>query len=486
MKTRSTTIFAAVVFLITLAACAKLTDTPTPTPVPIVPTPQYPHVAPYLLDPEDGLSVKTAEVLLNWRFKEKLGPNEHFDVRVWRDGETPAGIAWADEDKYDLTNYLRTNGPGVYHWSIAVIRGQEGKFEADLSPASPTWTLTVTEVPTPVPPEATVIVPVGFKVQLFGIATYPTSLAFGSDGTLYVSQQGGDIVAFKDDDGDGYADRGGKIATGFKTPLGLAMRGTDLYVSDSGEIDVLHNVALDKTDMTATQIITGLPSFIYDSHSNNGIAFGPDGRLYIPIGATTDHGPGEPVSTAARVLVANMDGSDLETYATGFRNPYKVIFDQSGRMFVDDNGADQSDQIMPFIPADELNLVVEGGDYGFPDVFGNPPPGSKTIGPIAMFEAHSIPTGMTIVPSDTASFPAQYRGDIFVALWGTQPLGSSAARGHDVVSVHLTNTPVGVRGTVTPFMTNITHPIGVIFGPDGALYIADWQQGFIFRVTYSK
>ena len=134
------------------------TSTPTPIPPTLTPTPSptpklYPP--PILQSPADGQSYtgKGATIVLRWSWDGQLGSDEYYDVQVWREGETPHGIAWSKETSYQLGPMFY---PGRYNWRIVVIRGENGKWEEDLSPPSETrtfsWHRPQPPTPTPCPP----------------------------------------------------------------------------------------------------------------------------------------------------------------------------------------------------------------------------------------------------------------------------------------------------------------------------------------------
>jgi hypothetical protein len=126
----------------TATAAAVPSPTPTATPIPptatAVPSPtpiSYP--APILLEPPNGASFNGKKVTLRWQWAGELGPDEHFDVRVFREGEPHWGIAWTEVTEYLLD--LDPMSGGTYYWSIAVLRGKGGKVEEILSPESEVW-----------------------------------------------------------------------------------------------------------------------------------------------------------------------------------------------------------------------------------------------------------------------------------------------------------------------------------------------------------
>ena len=308
-----------------------------------------------------------------------------------------------------------------------------------------------------------------------------TSLAFGPDGRLYVAELGGNIIAAEDLDHDGRADRHWTYAGGFFSPLGLAFRGSELYVSSHNRITVLSARTGDVAD-DARVIIADLHAT--GQHQNNGIAFGPDGKLYITHGSSTnDQPPSHPFE--ATILQANPDGSDLRVYATGLRNPYDLAFDRQGRLFATDNGIDSDTD--PFVP-DELNLIVEGAFYGFPWVSGVPKAAQQaerpSRSPVALLPDHASADGLAFHDADPAS---PLYGDLFIAYWGPQfvpeyPCSPNTSR---LVRVRLEDGPQGGKATVSDFAFGFRNALDVTVGPDGAIYVADFA-GTVYRIARSQ
>ncbi|MFQ5858776.1 MAG: SH3 domain-containing protein [Anaerolineae bacterium] len=136
---------------VSVASAIPTLPRPTPTAIPVAvasPTPEvvaYPAPIIYL-PPDEYTTGWPDEVILVWRWPQSnrcgpLGPDEYFDVRVWAGGQQHLGIAWTKACEYSLKNFLVPRSAQTLHWSIAVIRGRNGQWEADLSPESAAWSI---------------------------------------------------------------------------------------------------------------------------------------------------------------------------------------------------------------------------------------------------------------------------------------------------------------------------------------------------------
>ena len=198
-------------------------------------------------------------------------------------------------------------------------------------------------------------VPPGFGANVFFLGlSNPTSIAVSDDGVVYVSQQDGAIAALRDMDSDGEADLVELYARGFPAPLGLAHREDTLYVSSRGSVTALRDSDRDGQPDDVEMIVSELPTGI---HQNNGLAFGPDGKMYLTLGSTCN-ACRERSELSATILQFNPDGTGRRVYASGLRNVYDIAFHPvDGTLFGADNGRDELELNVP----EELNLLVDGG-----------------------------------------------------------------------------------------------------------------------------
>jgi glucose/arabinose dehydrogenase len=314
----------------------------------------------------------------------------------------------------------------------------------------------------------------GFAWNIYqqGTIDNPTTITFGADGKLYIADIAGSLWVAADNDRDGTAEHIQRFADGFNLLVGLAWHGDELYTASSGKIEALRDSDGDGVADQRRLVVEGLPSMVLMPHSNNGIAFGSDGRLYFGVGSTTS-GEVELDERAAAVLSVNPNGSDLRVFARGFGNTFDVAFNSAGALFGGDNSpggnSDEGD------PPDEFNYIVEGEHYGYPYFYGDPPRNGGTRGALVSFPPHASPTGVTFYTGST--YPQGYRDSAFITLWN---------RG-EVARIEVARTAGGdYLSRTNTFGSGFLYPIDVATGPDGNLYVADFGTSAIYRITYSQ
>lgn len=298
----------------------------------------------------------------------------------------------------------------------------------------------------------------------------PTSLTFGPNGRLFAASMEGNIYAF---------DSGGEAivyAQGFHLPIGLVFQpgSSELYVAarsfppeqqpNAGKVTIV------RPDRTQLDIVIGLPCcYTADMHQPNSLAFGPDGKVYLSIGAMSDHL--EPATDLeAAILRFDPDGGNLERFAGGLRNPYDLAFDADGHLFVTDNGPDYGGPEL-------LYHVEKGAHFLFPhypdcDFCPQPSASLNITEPIATFVPHGAIAGITVYTH--TAFPEPYYNSLFIALWSAFPGAQKIVR----VQTYPTQT--------ADFMLGLAAPIDVIQTPSGGIAVADWATGHIFQVSYSS
>lgn len=321
--------------------------------------------------------------------------------------------------------------------------------------------------------------PPGFSLIKFADLYHPTAFAFDSQGSMYVTSQDGNVYLLQDSDRDGRADSQVTFSSGYHFPLGVTIHEQtgDVYVSHQGKITVLRYTNRDGKADVQNVLVDDLP---YDIHMNNNLKFGPDGWLYIGIGsackACYDSDP-----RSATIMRFDIETGEGEIYARGLRNPFDLAFHpETGYLFATDNGRDDLGMDVPF---EELNHIIRNGDYGYPDCWNEQdiPGCEQTIPAVAFFEAHSSADGLDFY--DGENFPSEYHGNAFVSIFGSW-LKPNAQTG--IQRVVLSSSGATYTGEASWF---IRFPAGVmplplLFGPDDALYVGDYVNDAIYRISY--
>lgn len=337
-----------------------------------------------------------------------------------------------------------------------------------------------------------IVLPPGFAISLYcDRVPGARSLALSPSGVLYVgTREEGKVYAVIDGDGDHRAERVLTIAAGLNQPNGVAFRDGALYVAEVSRI-------LRYPDLERHLEQPGRPETVYDQLPDEGhhgwkfIRFGPDGRLYVPVGAPCNIC--DPAPPYASLLRLDPAGGAPELFARGIRNT--VGFDwepRTGELWFTDNGRDW---LGDDLPSDELNHAPRPGmHFGYPyrhgrevidpDYGARQPAGLVTTPPALELGAHVAALGLRFYQG--AMFPPQYRGRIFIAEHGSW--NRSSPVGYRLVSVVLADQqPVRQEVFASGWLQGSRawgRPVDLQPLPDGSLLVSDDKAGAIYRITY--
>jgi glucose/arabinose dehydrogenase len=356
-------------------------------------------------------------------------------------------------------------------------------------------------VPDPLPLNE-IKLPTGFAIDVYARVPNARQMALGARGTLFVgSREAGLVHAVVDQDGDQKGDQVHRIAEGLTMPSGVAFRDGALYVAAVSRVLRFDDIeARLETPPAPAVVSAGFPSDRH--HGWKFIAFGPDGMLYVPVGAPCNICEREDPSYAS-ITRMKPDGSGREVFASGVRNT--VGFDwhpETKELWFTDNGRDA---LGDDVPPDELNHAPKPGlHFGFPychgtgiadPEFGSKRPCSEFRPPAQNLAAHIAAIGMRFYTG--TMFPEEYRNQIFIAEHGSW--NRSTPLGYRVMLVKLEgNKPV----SYTPFAEgwlrpggprgrggvgdNWGRPADVLVMPDGALLVSDDRGGVVYRISYKR
>ena len=331
--------------------------------------------------------------------------------------------------------------------------------------------------------------PPGFKIEVLARLENPRAMVLGSEGTLFAgSMRAGNVYAIKLQ--QGAPARVTTVASGLNRPIGVAFRGGALYVSATDRVlrfdDIEHRL-----DSPPTPVLVSKAFPNSAGHGGKFIAFGPDGKLYVPSGAPCNICEPDP-ERYANLMRMNPDGSALEVFARGIRNTVGFDWDpDTHEIWFTDNGRDM---LGDDAPPDELNHATKPGmNFGYPYCHGgtiaDPEFGSKHscaefASPAQNLGPHVASLGMRFYTG--TQFPAVYRKQIFIAEHGSW--NRSRKIGYRVSVVRIES---GKAVSYQPFATGWLQgeqawgrPADVLVMPDGSLLVSDDFAGAIYRISY--
>jgi glucose/arabinose dehydrogenase len=333
--------------------------------------------------------------------------------------------------------------------------------------------------------------PAGFEISLYAEVLGARSMTLSPSGTLFVgTQRGGRVYAIQTQ-GE-HSKKPIAIAQGLHMPNGVAFRDGALYVAEISRILRYDNIEARLSDPPKPAVVNN--SFPTDQHHGwKFIAFGPDGWLYVPVGAPCNICAPDP-NRYALIKRMKPDGSQVEVFARGIRNTVGFAWHpQTKELWFTDNGRDlMGDDV----PPDELNQAPKAGlHFGYPYCHGGDIPDpefgkkracSEFTAPAEKLGPHVAALGMRFYTG--SMFPTEYNNRIFIAEHGSWNR----------------STPIGYRVTVAELKDNRVisykpfaegwlqgnrpwgRPVDVQVMPDGALLVSDDGAGAIYRISYKK
>jgi glucose/arabinose dehydrogenase len=340
--------------------------------------------------------------------------------------------------------------------------------------------------------------PPGFSIGVFSDQVPGArSMARSPKGILYVGTRGeGKVYALVDRNGDGRADEVHTIASGLKSPNGVAWKDGALYVAEISRVLRFDGIDGRLKDPPKPAVVTD--AYPKDGHHGwKFIRFGPDGKLYVPVGAPCNVcDPENPIySTITRM---DPKGGKPEIFAKGIRNTVgfdwhprtkELWFTENGRDWMGDEG-----------PPDELDHSPKAGlHFGFPYCHGGTVPDkefgknrqcSEFVPPAIHLGPHVAALGMRFYTG--TMFPEPYRGQIFIAEHGSW--NRSEPIGYRVTLVRLQgDKAVSYETFAEGWLAGNTsdnnawgRPVDVEVLPDGSLLVSDDKAGAIYRITHAK
>jgi glucose/arabinose dehydrogenase len=334
--------------------------------------------------------------------------------------------------------------------------------------------------------------PPGFEIQIYSDKVPGArSMALSSKGTLFVStREAGVVYALLDHGGANRADEVITIAHALHEPNGVALRDGALYVAESARILRYDNIE-DRLKNPPDPVLVSDNFPHQTDHSWKYLRFGPDGKLYVPIGAPCNicEPPDKRQATIARM---NADGSGFEIFARGVRNSVGLDWHpDTHQLWFTDNGRDL---LGDDLPSDKLNFAPEiGMNFGYPychqgDLpdpdFGKKHPCSEFVPPAAKLGAHVASLGMRFYTGKM--FPSEYKNQIFIAEHGSW--NRSVPIGYRVARVRLDGNRVVEQQIFAEGWLQGEQawgrPVDVLVMPDGALLVSDDRAGAIYRISY--
>lgn len=330
--------------------------------------------------------------------------------------------------------------------------------------------------------------PPGFSIEvLTDRVPNARALAFGDEGTLFVGSRNlGNVYAVQYRGRD--KPRVRTILKELDRPTGIAFRDGALYVAEVSRLWRYPGIEANLKRLPEPELIAELPD--ERSHGWRYIAFGPDGKLYVPIGAPCNVCDEDGFGVITRM---NPDGSDREIVARGVRNTVGFTWHpETGALVFTDNGRDYLGNDAPLC---ELNMLTEPGQhFGFPfchsgtivdPEFGHLGSCDNAVPPWRNLGPHVAPLGVKFYTA--GQFPADYRGDVYIAEHGSwnrdDPIGYRITR-------------VRVDGdqalSYEPFVSGWLQgeqawgrPVDILLEPDGSMLVSDDHAGAIYRIRYS-
>ena len=338
----------------------------------------------------------------------------------------------------------------------------------------------------------------GFKISIFADnLSSPRQIAEGKNGTIFVGERTGQIIALVDSDKNGEADYKKMIAKDLEYSTGISIFNGDLYFSEVSKIWKIENIEswlndnISNSDLPKKALVTDeLPSDTW--HGWKWLKHDEQGQLYFNVGAPCNICLSENSQYAS---ILRINDSGWQHVAKGVRNSVGFDFHPiTKKLFFTDNGRDWMGDDTPSC---ELNrLDVNGQFFGYPykhasnvndPEFGNVNSGYDFVDPILELGAHVAPTGVAFY--DGSMFPARMQNNLFIALHGSWNRSSKV--GYKVLRVSFDG-----NGNVidsTDFISGWLQDESVFGRPsapfilsDGSMLLSDDKANVIYRITYKK
>ena len=341
--------------------------------------------------------------------------------------------------------------------------------------------------------------PEGFSIDVWAAeVSNARSMAISETGILFVgNRQENNVYALVDENGDGKADNKYVLANDLRMPNGVAIKDGDLYVAEVSRILRFKDIENNLTNPSYEVVYDGYPDEAH--HGWKFIAFGPDGLLYVPVGAPCNICISEdPIFASITRLNVSKPGAKPEIYAHGIRNSVGMTWHpETKELWFTDNGRDMLGDDTPDC---ELNKATSlGQHFGYPywhaGTVKDPEVGSEGkeaafyTGPEAKLGAHTAPLGLRFYTGD--QFPASYKNQLFIAKHGSW--NRSKKSGYEVVLARLdaagkvSSQEVMVSGWLDQATQEAWgRPVDVQQLADGSLLISDDVANCIYRLSYKS